>query len=74
MGVHKTTRRQALRLGATGLFSALIAGRAAAQNVKCPICNNGTYFTGQTRNDVTGKLLQKYQCMLFSQHVFWVPM
>lgn len=67
-----TTRRRALSLVTTGLFTSLLAGKAMAQTAKCPVCGNSAYFTGQTRLDVSGKLLQKWQCMMFSEHVFWV--
>jgi hypothetical protein len=66
-----TTRRKALGFVTTGFLSALVAGKAQAQNVKCPVCDSDAYFTGDTRLDVSGKLLMKYQCMLFQQHVFW---
>src|SRR5262249_51968954 len=73
VGGHMTTRRRALALATTGLFTLLFPGKAFAQNVSCPICGNSAYFTGEVRTDVTGKLLSKYQCMMFVQHVFWVP-
>lgn len=66
-----STRRRALGLAAGGLFTALLAGKAQAQNVSCPICGNTAYFSGQTRVDVSGKLLKMYQCMMFSEHKFW---
>lgn len=65
-------RRKALRSISVGFFSGLIAGKALSQTVKCPICNNTAYFTGETRLDVSGKFLRKYQCMMFSQHNFWM--
>lgn len=66
-----TSRRKALGLVTGGMFATLFGGKARPQNVRCPICSNSAYFTGETRSDVTGKLLKKYQCMMFTQHVFW---
>jgi len=43
-----------------------------SKSVKCKICKSNSFFTGETKVDVTGKLLWEYQCMGFPDHVFWV--
>lgn len=68
-----TSRRKAIGLAFGGL-AAVIAGHAAhAYGPTCPVCNGNAYFTGETRTDVSGRQLWKYQCMMYPQHVFWVP-
>lgn len=42
-------------------------------DVKCPICGSYAYFTGETKTDVSGKQLWKYQCNRYVDHKFWVP-
>jgi hypothetical protein len=44
---------------------------ALAYGVTCPIDGSSTYFTGQTKIDVTGKLLQLHKCLQFG-HEVWV--
>jgi hypothetical protein len=43
-----------------------------AAEVKCPVCGSSAYFTGETKTDVSGKQLWKYQCNRFTEHTFWV--
>lgn len=50
----------------------LVCSVALYAAVKCPVCGADAYFTGNTKTDVSGKLLYEYQCMRFSEHKFWV--
>jgi hypothetical protein len=43
---------------------------ACPNDVKCPIDDSGSYFTGETQT-VDGHLMGKYRCSMH-QHVFWV--
>jgi hypothetical protein len=43
-----------------------------AAEVKCPVCGSSAYFTGETKTDVSGKQLWKYQCNRYPEHTFWV--
>ena len=55
------------------VFLALAASTVAlAQAIDCPIDGSAAYFTGETKVDVSGKLLRHYQCMMYG-HDFWVP-
>jgi hypothetical protein len=42
-----------------------------SSEVICPICKSSTYPTGQTKPDVSGKLLWLYKCNLYG-HEVWV--
>lgn len=42
-----------------------------AADVKCPVDGSSSYFTGQSKTDVSGKLLYLYKCNLYG-HEFWV--
>ncbi len=45
---------------------------AKSQGVRCPICNSEScYFTGKTKIDSSGAVLQKYQCAASAEHKFW---
>jgi hypothetical protein len=45
---------------------------ALAQAINCPIDGSEAYFTGETKVDVSGKLLRHYMCMMYG-HDFWAP-
>lgn len=53
------------------LIAILVTATLAYAAVKCPIDKSGAYFTGETKTDVSGKLLWKYKCNLYG-HGFWV--
>jgi hypothetical protein len=59
-----------------GVFLAIAVAFSAvllyAAEVKCPVCGSSAYFTGETKTDVSGKQLWKYQCNRFTEHTFWV--
>ena len=43
----------------------------AAGNVYCPIDGSISFYTGKTKTDVSGKLLELYRCSIY-RHEFWV--
>lgn len=49
----------------------ICAATVYAADVTCPICGATAYFTGNTKTDVSGKLLYEYQCNRFAEHKFW---
>jgi uncharacterized protein (UPF0333 family) len=55
------------------LLVVLAAGAAMlyAADVTCPIDHSSAYFTGNTKTDVSGKLLKEYKCNMYG-HLFWV--
>ena len=53
-----------------GIVLIVFLGVALAAQVKCPIDQSAAYFTGNTKVDVSGKLLYEYKCTLW-QHTFW---
>lgn len=58
-------------LVAIAAIALVVVGMAATTQVLCPIEGGSAYFTGETRNDVSGKLLWKYICNTYG-HIFWV--
>jgi hypothetical protein len=63
-----STRRR-LVLGLLALAAATVA---LAQTMNCPIDGSASYFTGETKVDVSGKLLRHYKCAMY-EHEFWMP-
>jgi hypothetical protein len=65
------TKARVVRLVIASVAAA-VATAALAYGSNCPIDNSSAYFTGQTRVDVSGKLLQLWKCNQYG-HEFWVP-
>lgn len=51
------------------LLALVTAALIANVNVKCPVDDMGSYFTGHT-SIISGRLMYQYRCPL--QHEFWV--